>query len=335
VKQQQVTALALYSGGLDSILACRVIAAQGVKVKAIRFVTPFFGYELLAKEAAYAAKAKSAFGIDVSLRDISTTFLELLRAPKHGFGKHFNPCLDCKILLVSEVRKLLPAYQASFIITGEVVGQRPMSQRKDTMRVVERDSDCEGILVRPLCARNLLPTRPELDGLIDREKLLGFNGRGRASQRALAKEMQIEGYPTPAGGCVLTDVTQGPRVERYYQEHAAVTVADIWLLLVGRQYRLPGGGRFALGRDSKENDLVLARRAPGDLVLRMTDRPGPVGVLRRPTGDDLAAAAGLVVRYGRKVSPEVPATVAAEGDQGSMTIKALPLADTVFQSWQW
>jgi len=100
-------------------------------------------------------------------------------------------------------------------------------------------------------------------------------------------------------------------------------------------YRNAGGGRFALGRDSKENDLVLARRAPGDLVLRMTDRPGPVGVLRRPTGDDLAAAAGLVVRYGRKVSPEVPATVAAEGDQGSMTIKALPLADTVFQSWQW
>lgn len=335
VEQKNVTALALYSGGLDSILACRVMAAQGVKVVAIRFVTPFFGYELLKKQEAYIDQVRRTYGIEVCLRDVSRQFLELLRDPPHGFGKRFNPCLDCKILLASEVRKLLPEYKASFIITGEVVGQRPMSQRKDAMRVVERDSGCDGILVRPLCAKNMLPTKPEQDGLIDRQRLHNFSGRGRSRQIELAHSFGITDYPSPAGGCVLTDVTLGPRVGRYYQEHATVRVADIRLLLVGRQYRLPGGGWFALGRDSKENELVLANREPGDLVLWMTDRNGPVGILRRPQGDDLTLAAGLVVRYGRKVSPEIPATVAAESDQGTVSIKALPLADAVFQPWVW
>ena len=166
--KNQTTALALFSGGLDSTLACRLVAKQGIKVVAVKFVTPFFGYELLQKQNEYAQKIKRTSDIDVILKDITLPYLELLKKPAHGFGKNFNPCIDCKIFLLSEAKKMMPEIGASFLVTGEVVGQRPMSQRRDALRVIERDSNCEGILVRPLCAKNLEPTHAELKGLIDR-----------------------------------------------------------------------------------------------------------------------------------------------------------------------
>ena len=156
---KQVTALALYSGGLDSTLACRVVAAQGIKVVAVKFVTPFFGYELLLNKENYIRTIKEKFGIDVLLMDATIPYLELLKKPAHGFGRYFNPCMDCKIFLFSEAKKMMPEIGASFLVTGEVIGQRPMSQRRDALRVIERDSGCGGLLVRPLCAKNLEPTQ--------------------------------------------------------------------------------------------------------------------------------------------------------------------------------
>ena len=188
---QQTTALALYSGGLDSTLACRVVAAQGIKVVAVKFVTPFFGYDLLFKKDEYIKKTKEKFKIDVLLKDVTIPYLELLKKPAHGFGKYFNPCIDCKIFLLTEAKKMMPEVGASFLVTGEVIGQRPMSQRRDTLRIIERDSDCEGILVRPLCAKNLEPTQAELDGLIERDQLLAFSGRNRTPQMKLAEHFGI------------------------------------------------------------------------------------------------------------------------------------------------
>ena len=156
-----IRALALFSGGLDSILACRVVAAQGIAVQAVKFVTPFFGYELLAKEEQYARMVRESYGIEVVLRDVSEAYFAMLRNPPHGYGKNFNPCIDCKILLFREAKRLMEEFAASFLITGEVIGQRPMSQRRDTLRVIERDSGCEGILLRPLCAKTQEPTRAE------------------------------------------------------------------------------------------------------------------------------------------------------------------------------
>ncbi|MBU0729882.1 MAG: thiamine biosynthesis protein [Proteobacteria bacterium] len=326
-----VGALALFSGGLDSILSCRLTMSLGIKVTAIRFVTPFFGYELLKNEKAYRAGVKEKYGIDVRLHDVSEPYLKLLRDPAHGYGKNFNPCLDCKIFLVSEARKLMPRYQASFIITGEVVGQRPMSQRKDTLRVVERDSGCDGILVRPLCAKNMMPTRVEEDGLVDRERLLGFSGRGRSDQIRLAAEFGITDYPRPGGGCVLTDPILSKRIESYYNDHEIVMVENVRLLQAGRQFQLPGGGWLVMGRDAAENKKVKELRQPGDLVLKMKSRPGPTAILRfGDDPDDRKLAAGLVVRYGRKVKKanKEARVILTQGREKSEII-ASPLDDVI------
>ncbi|MBU1453408.1 MAG: thiamine biosynthesis protein, partial [Proteobacteria bacterium] len=202
---KQVTALALFSGGLDSILAARLVASLGVRVLAVKFVTPFFDYELLADPERYQQEVMEKYGLEVVLYDLSNNYLDLLHKPAHGFGKNFNPCIDCKILMCSRAKELMAKYGASFLISGEVLGQRPMSQRRDTLRVIERDSDNDGLLLRPLSAKLMSPTKPETEGWIDREKLLNFNGRGRSRQIELAKQYGITDFPAPAGGCILAD----------------------------------------------------------------------------------------------------------------------------------
>lgn len=335
--KKKVTALALFSGGLDSILACRVVMEQGITVKAVKFVSPFFGYELLAKEKEYAEEIHNKYGIDVVLKDISEKYLEMLRHPPHGYGKNFNPCVDCKILLMKEAKEKMKDFNASFLVSGEVLGQRPMSQRKDTLRVIERDSGCEDILVRPLCAKNLEPTRPELEGLIDREQLLDFKGRGRGSQMELAKKYGITDYPSPAGGCVLTDPALGKRIERFYEEHDVIKVADINLLMVGRHFQLPQGGWLVLGRKKGENDQIEALCRPEDWLLTMQDRPGPSAILRYSDDQqDLESAVSLVVHYGKKVAagPQEALVVASKEGERSLSFHALPIGDEIFQDWR-
>lgn len=330
-----VTALALYSGGLDSILACRLVSSLGVRVKAIRFVTPFFGYELLAREEEYAAEVMAKYGIDVVLRDVSEQYLEMLKNPAHGYGKNFNPCVDCKIMLMSEARKMLAEYDASFLISGEVVGQRPMSQRKDTLRLIEHKSGNDDILLRPLCAKSQPPTKPELEGLIDREQLLDFSGRTRQPQMQLAASFGISDYPSPAGGCVLTDPILAKRIESAYAEKDKVTVADVRLLMIGRHFKLPHGGWLCVGRKEEENQAVEALCEPTDFLLNMEERPGPTAVLRYPGDEeDFIAAAGLVVRFGKKV-PESPEAVVEFVKAGRIdrTISIGPLADDLFKDW--
>jgi len=337
------TALALFSGGLDSILACRVIMAQGIRVRAIKFVTPFFGYELLAREQEHMAEIHDRYGIDVHLRDISKPYIKLLHDPPHGFGKNFNPCIDCKILLCAEARRLMPELNASFIISGEVIGQRPMSQRKDTLRVIERDSGCDGILLRPLCAKSQRPTRPEEEGLVDRERLYDLYGRGRHGQIALAAGFGITDYPAPAGGCVLTDPIKSKQIARYYQEEQEIRIQDLRLLLVGRQIKLPHGGWLVLGRDQEENDRLLAERTPGDLQLKLRDRPGPAALLRHGSHpEDRRLAAAIVARYSKK-GPDGPMggavlLFAATGEEfpadgTAETLQVEPLADEIFRPW--
>jgi hypothetical protein len=328
-------ALALFSGGLDSLLACRVVAAQGISVKAVKFVTPFFGYELLAREQEYASMVQDRYGIEVVLRDVSESYFTMLRNPAHGYGKNFNPCVDCKILLLAEAKRLMPEFSASFLITGEVIGQRPMSQRRDTLRVIERDSGCTGILLRPLCAKNLEPTLPEREGLVDRERLLAFNGRGRQPQIQLAERFGIRDYPRPAGGCVLTEKHQAKRIAWYYARYPNVRLNDIRLLLFGRHFQLPHGGWLVLGRDEAENARLEALHAPGDFLVHMPERSGPMGILHEAEHpDDFAAAAGLVVRFGKKMAGlSSAATVLFASGGEKRHLVAEPLADELFQEW--
>ena len=332
---KQVTALALFSGGLDSTLACRVVAAQGIKVLAVKFVTPFFGYELLQKQDEYTRKIKETASIDVILKDVTIPYLELLKTPAHGFGKYFNPCIDCKIFLLSEAKKMMPEIGASFLVTGEVVGQRPMSQRRDALRVVERDSGCEDILVRPLCAKNLKPTQAELDGLIDREQLLDFSGRNRTPQMKLAEQFGITDYPSPAGGCILADPILSLRVQKYYEAQEQIIPEDILLMLVGRQFKLPTGGWLVVGRNESENIKIEGLRQPGDWLLWPDDFPGPSVLLRNSQNDnELQLAASILVRYAKKaVTAQGKIKVMAKKNGAVIQLDTVPLKDDTFLSW--
>jgi tRNA U34 2-thiouridine synthase MnmA/TrmU len=344
----EVTALGLFSGGLDSILACRIIAAQGIKVKGVKFVTPFFDHDLLTRQKEYQQNVLEKYGVDVDLIDLSHGYIDLLKHPVHGFGKNFNPCIDCKILMLTKARQLLKTYNASFLFTGEVLGQRPMSQRRDTLWVIERDSGCEDILLRPLCAERMNPTRPEREGLVDRTQLYGFTGRGRRPQIDLAAEFGITEFPAPAGGCVLTDPNLASRIENFYGGvftfgRDQFKVNDIKLLLVGRQFRLPGGHWLVLGRNEQENNRIEELREPEDWLMYMPERPGPVGLLRRASRMVAGTAAetevleqfsGLIVRYGRKIDGKLlPGNVLFKWNGNQEMLSAEPLADAVFEDW--
>jgi tRNA-uridine 2-sulfurtransferase len=341
---KQIKALALFSGGLDSILACRTVAAQGIRVCALKFVTPFFGHELLADEERFQKDTQLKYGIEAELVDLSKGYIELLRKPAHGFGKNFNPCIDCKIFMLRRARELMEERGASFLITGEVRGQRPMSQQFDTLQLIEKKAGCHNMLLRPLSAKLLPPTLPEQQGWIDRERLHGFAGRGRKGQLALARELGITDFPAPAGGCVLTDPLLAARIERFYAGMfiigpEGITVDDIRLLLIGRHFRLPGGHWLVLGRNEKENSRIAELRKVDDCLLFMPERSGPMALLRRADAGNLelaALAAGLVVRYGQKNegSLPLPGDVQIEYTDGAeMLYGVTPLHDDVFQEW--
>jgi len=314
------TALALYSGGLDSILASKLVASLGINVICVKFVTPFFDYDLLQNEEAYKQEVLDEYGLNVLLYDLSENYLELLHNPSHGFGKNFNPCIDCKILMCTRIKELMSQFDASFLISGEVLGQRPMSQRRDTLRVIERDSDNEGLLLRPLSAQLMNPTIAETEGWIDREKLLDFSGRGRSRQLQLAKDFGITNFPTPAGGCTLADPILSDRIEKIYKGNFIIKaedirISDIRLLLGGRQFEVADGGWLILGRNEQENQKIEMLAEAGDLLLYMPERPGPTALLRGIANIELNAqnipasiqeSADLVVRYGKKINGETP-----------------------------
>lgn len=344
----RIRALALFSGGLDSILAARVVAAQGIEVLAVKFVTPFFNYDILADVPGYTRKIHEQYGIDVLVEDISAGYLELLHNPQHGFGKNFNPCIDCKIFMLTRAREMMAELGASFLVTGEVLGQRPMSQRLDTLHVIGRDSGSRSFLLRPLSAKLLPETVPELQGLVDRERLLDFRGRGRSRQIALAREFGIGEFPAPAGGCTLADPILGRRIAKLYGatfvlEPAKITVADVRLLLVGRQFVLPGGGWLILGREEEENERIAELAGPDDALLGMEVRPGPTALLRMAASSyadaeigesDLRLAAGLVVRYGRKEKGvAMPGEVIVLMSGKRRAIIAEPLDDSLSAGW--
>jgi hypothetical protein len=348
---KKIKALALFSGGLDSILASRLVMDQGIEVEAIQFVTPFFNYDILDDLKAHKRRMRTLYGIDVIVEDISTGYLRLLHNPVHGFGKNFNPCIDCKIMMFSRAKELLGERGASFLLSGEVLGQRPMSQRRDTMNVIERDSGTKSILLRPLCAQLMAETRAEAEGWVDRGKLLAMSGRSRSPQLALATKFGITDFPTPAGGCILADPILGGRIAELYSRQsvlktAEITVPDIRMLLVGRQFLLPGGGWLIVGRDEKDNNRLEKLAQPEDAVLLMEEWPGPLAVLKKAVSHypdqeklerDLQLAAALVVRYGKKLPEnggrETGGAVTCTLGASRRVIHALPLADTVFREW--
>jgi len=290
-------AVALFSGGLDSMLAARLVMEQGVEVVALQFITPFFNYKHKGREEEDAREFKEKYGFDCIIVDVTDEYVEMVRNPRYGYGKNFNPCIDCKIFMMKKAALMMKDIGADFIVSGEVLGQRPMSQRKDALRIVERDSGLDRYLLRPLCAKLMNTTYPEEQGMVDREKLLDISGRARNRQMELAGKFGIKDYQTPAGGCLLTDPIISKRVESLLKSSGSVTPDDLTLLSTGRHFGLPGG-KLHVGRNKDENAALAGLARHGDYTLKTTDRPGPLGLFRgEPLPGDLEAASGIIARY--------------------------------------
>jgi tRNA U34 2-thiouridine synthase MnmA/TrmU len=288
---KKIRALGLLSGGLDSMLAGAVLRAQGIEVTFISFVTPFFGPQRAREAAAH-------LGLPLKVVDFTEKFEPLLYEPPHGFGKGHNPCIDCHILMIREAGAMMEAEGGDFVFTGEVLGQRPMSQNRGSLNLVAQESGLGDLLLRPLSAKLLKTTRPELEGWVDRERLLNLSGRGRKRQIALAAEYGITHYPAPAGGCLLTDPGYALRIKELLRHQARASRRDLELLKLGRHFRLPGGAKAVVGRTQGENEAISGLKAPGDHDLKVENFPGPlVLVIGAVSEADLQEAARLAAAY--------------------------------------
>lgn len=288
---ETIRALGLFSGGLDSMLAAAVLRAQGLDLTLLCLVTPFYG-------AARARESADHLGLPLRVVDFTQKFLPLIYAPPHGFGKGHNPCIDCHLLMLREAGALMAAEGFQFVFTGEVLGQRPMSQHRGSLNLIARESGFPELLLRPLSARLLQPTQPELRGWVDRERLLDLSGRGRKRQIALAPQYGISRYPAPAGGCLLTDQGYAARLKELLGHQEQVSRQDLELLKWGRHFRLPGGAKAVVGRTQRENEAILNLKAPHDPLLKVHDFPGPlVLVSGGGCAADLQEAAGLAAAY--------------------------------------
>jgi tRNA U34 2-thiouridine synthase MnmA/TrmU len=333
---KKIKALALFSGGLDSILACRVIMNQGIEVKALHFITPFFGYTKKGREKEVEDLIFKNYGITLEIVDVSNDYLEIAKHPQHGYGKNLNPCVDCKIFLFSKAKEHLEKEGASFLITGEVLGQRPMSQRRDTLRIIERDAGAEGILLRPLCAKHLKPTIPEERGWVDRDKLLDLQGRGRTPQMKLAADLGITQYPTPAGGCILTDAHIAARIRWLFTHVPDSSVQDVLLTTVGRHFALGQKTLLVIGRFEKENEQLARLSQAGDVRIELTDKPGPLSLLRGPcTPEMLKTAASITARYSKaREEQQVTVSHRTEGDSNTQELVVAPITDHLLDDYK-
>lgn len=304
-----------------------MVEAQGLKVKCLHFVSPFFG------KPEKVDHWRREYGLDIEAVDIGDKYVDMmLHGPKYGFGKYFNPCVDCKIIMISEAREMMKKYGASFIVTGEVVGQRPMSQRRDAMNSVRNESESKELLLRPLCAKRLDPTPMEESGLVDREKLYGFGGRGRNAQLELAEEFGIKEIPTPGGGCLLTEPASARRYGAVFEYKDHPVADDFYLANTGRQY-WAGSHWLSIGRDKGSNERLEKLTKTNDLVFIVRDFPSPYAVGRQVSGDwsedAKADAAAFVASFSPKAkkSGGPVAVIVRQGDSEThVTVE--PLRET-------
>jgi hypothetical protein len=296
-------AIVLLSGGLDSVLAAKLLLDQGIEVIGLYFFTPFNTLKTdFDPQISKAAQAAKSLNIEFISRYLFDSYINMLRNPKYGFGKNINPCLDCHILMAKEAKKLMDNMDASFIATGEVLGQRPMSQRRDTLHIIERDSSLKGLLLRPLSAKLLPETIPEKKGIVDRDRLLDIHGRSRKRQLELANKWGITDFSSPAGGCLLTDRNFTRRIRDLLRFKSSISKNDIELLKLGRHFRLSPDLKIIVGRDERENREISRLALPGEVLYQAPKSFSCPLVLVKGENNGLQAPliAGILLRYCKK-----------------------------------
>ncbi|HNY66761.1 MAG TPA: hypothetical protein PKM41_15110 [Deltaproteobacteria bacterium] len=285
-------AIALLSGGLDSSLAVKLMIDQGIEVVAINFTSPFCN--CTPKKAGCKHQARliaEELGIEITVFPKGMDYLAMVKNPPHGHGRGMNPCIDCRIYMLKKARESMDSFGASFVVTGEVLGQRPMSQHRQAIQVIEKASGLEGLILRPLSAGLFPPSIPEQKGIVDREKLLSLSGRSRKPQISLADSLGIKDYPCPAGGCLLTDPIIASRLRDLFACMPDFDMSDIHLLKIGRHFRIHPKLKVILGRNREENDKLRFHARPGNSLITPVGFRGPAALV---TGNPDASSEHLI-----------------------------------------
>lgn len=318
-------AIGLFSGGLDSILAVKLIQELGIEVQLVHFTTPFFSKK---EDKESVKKIAEDLGFTIKIIPLGTFYVQMVKKPKFGYGKNINPCLDCKIFMLKKAKEMLEELRGDFIFTGEVLGERPMSQTIDSLRLIERESGLLGQLLRPLSAKLLEPTDPEKEGIVERMQLLAIKGRSRKPQIELAKKFGIKQYPNPAGGCLLTDGYFTERLKDAFSYNED-SLNDIELLKYGRHFRLPSKAKVVVGRNELENKALAKLVTKGDLTFMPIEVAGPLVVLRNyKDNQDIEIAAGICARYSDGKTDEL-----IKIKCGRKKLKVKPLASEEIAIW--
>ncbi len=315
-------ALGLFSGGLDSTLAALCLKRQSLDVTAVTFVTPFFG-------SAKAKKMAQQLDIPLIIENISDIHLDMLKAPRYGYGKNMNPCIDCHAMMFRLAGEIMIERGFDFLFSGEVLGQRPMSQNANALRSVANYSGHPDRILRPLSAK-LLPTTPmEQEGLVDRDLLLDIQGRSRKPQEALAREWQLKDFPSSGGGCLLTEIHFSARLRDLFDHQPDCTSNDVELLKIGRQFRLSELSKLTLGRHQKDNEAIRETASAAHIILRTPGLAGPLGLVSgQPTEQDLQVASAIIASYCKgKEQKKVEVLAETPGGEQRFTVTPMPRSE--------
>ena len=288
-------AVVMISGGLDSTLAAKLMLEQGVELCGVYLSAPWG-----CCDKTKALKVAQQLGIDFMVVKMTKEYIGVIRDPKYGYGSAMNPCVDCRIYMFEKAKELMDQVGASFLVTGEVLGQRPMSQMRGSMQLIEEQAGLKGRVLRPLSAKLMDPTVPEQTGAVDREKLLNIAGRSRKPQMELAQKYGILDYPNPAGGCLLTDEQFGRRVKDLFDHQEEIDLEDMELLRLGRHFRMDGRTKLIVGRNEQENMTLAEYLAPGRVLFSPDDFPGPAVLLLGPPSEQAnQLALSMICHYSK------------------------------------
>jgi len=326
--------VALLSGGLDSRLAIKMMQKQGFEVEAVAIKTPFCDFDCGRGCGFEIRETADNLGVNLKTVYLGDEYIEMLKHPKYGFGSGMNPCIDCRAMMFEAGKKHMEEIGAEFIISGEVLGQRPMSQHGPALRTIEKESGLEGKIVRPLSAALLPPTEPELNGLIKREDLGKIRGRSRKDQLRMAQEFGIENPPNAGGGCLLTDPKFAIRAKDLFNHIQTPTTNDIDLLKIGRHFRFDQKTKLIVGRNHDENEMLKALALDGDVLLETKDHVGPVSLIRGEISQNLLElAAAITLRYS-DAPKDVPSMVVSQKKDVKVEISVMPVDESSYLQYR-